>query len=196
MNIIKPVSKHIVFHSWLKDEKSKLEQTDRLNELINNPDFDNVRDNDERFNLLMIFRSKVIREQLINAEWYEIEVIIDDLSRIYHCPTIEDWGKISNTFYQPSQTITNVFPESKIAIDRADKIKAIYGSIGDQNFMNGLILIGSQKDSPFTVIEGNHRFTAFYYLLKDKPSQSLFAKGYLGVHPDMNNYDFHIGKYM
>ncbi len=57
-------------------------------------------------------------------------------------------------------------------------------------------MIGKDNESVFTIIEGNHRFTAVYIKSLDKKEDKIFSDiAYLGLSPQINNYPFHIGKF-
>ncbi len=183
-----------IVHSWLKDEWHGKDydkwRTIIPDTLIGCPDFNNAKENAIRFKLLKAARSSMIDLLLINANWYKVKVCLEDIERIYQCRSSE-WDKFSNGTFRVSETVKNVFPDSKIDVPRADKIKEIYKGLDNQPKVNGLILIGTNIDSNLTIIEGCHRFTAVYKKVKDGSNDQLIADyAFVGVNPEMINYPF------
>lgn len=201
MSMIKPaieISNHVGFevvvHSWLKDEWY-LRNPKMINPLISNPNFTNKEENKKRLIQLREFRRPMIDTLPADTIWYKVKIYKKDIERIFHCAS-KDWGAISNNAFNVQSTISNIFPESMIDFQRSHKIKEIYETLIESPKMDGLILIGISIKSALTIIEGNHRFTAIYYKLKDKePNQIISENAYLGISALMDNYDLHIGKY-
>lgn len=197
MEIIGKVSFEVVIHSWLKDEWSNpvYDIYRKDNDLINNPQFANDAENLKRLKIFLHNRLFMYSSILERAEWFEVKLIKKDLNRIYYCCS-DEWNKFSNGLFQPIGAYSNIFPDSKIDIVRANKIKEIHTTLLGNSLVNGLILIGTSLDSVKTIVEGNHRFTATSYMLKDKEENEAISDiAYLGMSPEMNNYNFHIGKY-
>lgn len=197
MKVIEKVEFKIVIHSWLKDEWYNsvfdLYRTLENEKIINNPNFGNENDNKKRLKLFLLNRGPMYNSILENAEWLRVKIGTEDMKRIYYC-YCKEWEEFSNYTFQPEGVYSNIFPDCKIDVERAKKIKKIIDSSTDSNLVNGLILIGSKQDSDFTIIEGCHRYTATSFKIKDKNKDEIVADiAFLGIHPEMNKYSFHIG---
>lgn len=196
MEIIERVRFEVVIHSWLKDEwfDSAFDIYRNSVNLIGNPDFSNKIENQKRLKILLHKRFQMYSSILENAEWFKVKLTKINENKIYYCCSSE-WVYFSNKTMQPKGAHSNVFPTSKVDISRANKIKEIYNATRGSPHCNGIILVGLNFDSVFTLIEGNHRFTATSYNLRYKENDTVSSEfAYLGLSPEMNSYHYHIGR--
>lgn len=181
-----------IIHSWLKDEwyLSHYDQirSTVLNTIIDNPNFDDEDENMKRLELLRYVRKPMIDPIPIDTKWYVISFKKDDLDRTFIVPS-DDWLPLTDNSYQILQAIKNA--ESNI--DHAQKIRDVKNSIDKTSVGRNLILVASSLESPFTVIEGNHRAVAFASkALEDETKDTIVAEVFLGISPQMENYIWHI----
>lgn len=194
MEIISQVSFEEVIHSWLKDEWSKsaydVYRTAENEKMVSIPDFSNDFENLRRLKIFLHDRLPMYSSILERAQWNKVKVVKGDIDRIYQCYSSE-WNKFSNETFRVSETVKNIFPDSKVDIQRADKIKQIYSNLNSTPKVDGLILIGTNKESNLTIIEGCHRFTAVYEKVKNEEQDKVIADyAFMGTSSEMTNYAF------
>jgi hypothetical protein len=192
MKIIKEESIDKVIHSWLRGEwvtqKYSFKYSEFKSELIDNPDFDNPKQNEKRRQLLRETRQRNIDELPTDTKWYSAELENKDYPRI-HLIACDDWLPISCNTYKLEHAVPNInspFPHAKYA-------KAIYETLPNAGLDTKLIMVGSNLESPVTIIEGNHRAIAFTKFSSENPgSPELLKEIYIGLSPGMKDYVWHI----
>ena len=190
------VSFDIIVHAWLQNEWYKPQYNAKRAKipasLITEPDFQSHDQNILRLELLKFTRRPMIDPIPGNTVWYKIQIDKTDLERIFHIPSA-DWWDISNNTYHVSETIKNIDSNK----NHAGQIREIITTLGEREINDDLILVASNPASKFTVIEGNHRFSAMVYKTVIEDSRPIVAKNaMIGISPDMKNYAFHIEKYI
>ncbi len=180
-----------VVHSWLRDEWS-FPHYDQIrptipSAIIDSPNFSDENENNQRLQLLRYVRKPMIDPIPSNTEWYVISFKKDDLDRTFIVPS-DDWLPLTNNSYQILEAIKNV--ESQI--DHAPKIREVRNAIERDSVGRNLILVTSSLESPFTIIEGNHRAVAFTSKALDETPDMIIEEVFLGVSPQMKDYIWHI----
>jgi hypothetical protein len=197
IEVTRQVPFNVVIHSWLASEWEKHDYdsvrsiTDPV--IIKHPNFNDPYENTVRSFLLFKGRHVMCQPVLALAHWQEVKIYKRDVPRIYACASPDDWGVISNNTFHVSEILTNIYPAIKTDFQRSATIRQIASTLNENSTFDGLILIGSGVNSPFTIIEGCHRFTAINHVLSGKGDDALISKtAFLGISPHMNRYTFHI----
>ena len=200
MKIISEVSFDEVIHSWLqaewyKPEYNQFRQT-VPQAIIKNPDFANSGQNNIRSSLFYHGRSPMWSPLLVLSTWYKVQVVKADIDKVYHC-ACDEWEPITEKSFRVERTIENLngLMQGEITQKIVQTVERIHAGLTEDAVVDGLVMIGLRPDSNLTVIEGNHRFTAVCAKHNNKGHDTIISNcGYLGIHPEMNNYRFHIGK--
>ena len=94
MKIINPTSKHHMYAAWLKSElfRMKTDLTPEQIKLIEQPNFDNPDENEQRKHLLFTVygRSAILDKIPTELDWFEAEIENKDSSGIFILPVF-DW---------------------------------------------------------------------------------------------------------
>lgn len=181
-----------IVHSWLKDEwylnyYDQLRQTTPV-KILEDPDFSNADENKTRLELLRHVRKPMVDPLPNDTEWYIINFNKEDLSRTFIVPSA-DWLPLTNNTFHILEALKNV--ESNL--DHAGRIREIKVAIGNGNVSKNLILVASNSESFFTVIEGNHRAVAFAgKALENSELDFIVEEVFLGISPQMKSYIWHI----
>ncbi len=190
MKIINTSTKDKVYAAWLKSEFYRMK--DNLSQeqiaLIEKTNFDDQAENAQRENLILnVYGRKPIMDHVpVDILWHEVEIEKEDLENLYIL-AIWDWfvdtgrtfklsGVVKNLSSGHGHRISNFPPgaaDHKLKIDEMLKVM-------DKN-VQGIVLISSSKDGPFTIIDGTHRSS----LLAIKDSL-LGTKAYLGIAADLS----------
>lgn len=181
-----------IVHSWLKDEwylphYNQIRQN-ISSKLIANPDFSDTNENRIRLELLRCVRQPMIDPIPSDTQWYVIDFNKEDLNRTFIVPS-DDWFPMTNNSYRILEAIKNVGGN----LNHADRVRKIMDSVVGENVSKNLILVASSPESPFTVIEGNHRVVAFVSkALNNSETDIIIEEIFLGISPQMKGYIWHI----
>ena len=101
------------------------------------------------------------RELPYDTEWWEVELSPEDLARIRVFPRAQ-WRRIAKgSFY-----LLDVVERLRTRIEQGAsgefffKIRSLSESLPEQAVCTSILLIGVDRFSPLTIIEGNHRLAA------------------------------------
>jgi hypothetical protein len=188
MNIIRSVSKDLVYSAWLQSElfhrRSDL-SFDEI-ELILHPDISDIAQNKKRAELLQTTfgRGPLVNELPDDIIWFEGEIREEDIEKMYVLPVIYWYLDSGKTF-----KLTDIpdslkkgrgvqTQEGPILIDHFDRIEKI--STADYSDFGKLILASSSEDGPYTIIDGTHRAVLLY-----KINRLVSQKVFLGTSSKM-----------
>lgn len=183
-----------VICSFLKSEYEKTPtivfSKEELN-LINNPDFNDNIENQEREGLLLHkLRRRPLWDKIPkDTEWWRVGPI--DLQLMKRIHVIDKPGGGWTDLFEPDSSleavVRNLHQDSKKNI----KINRIMDSLrGDPQIINNsTILFSHSKNGHFTIIEGNHRWCAL--MLHAKRGKILKSKIYSYVGISRENCHWH-----
>ncbi len=145
------VSVHTVVAAFLQSERQKIQdietdpsQLNHLCEIIDNPDLTNPAENHTRLRTLYRIRGRLFGEIPPDTKWYEVSHLTDQELIQLHV--------IARCGFAASEDNTNLLN------DAARQPRHLTTSPVN---WNGVTLWGHSKNGPFTIIEGNHRLTAY-----------------------------------
>ncbi len=133
----------------------------QFDEIVVNPDINDLKQNYIRRHLLWRLRTPLLREIPQDVEWQIIDISNDEFGDLKIIRE-SGWGEVlglNKTLAQSAEMIVAGLPEGQSM--NFDKVDAIRKSIGSFDFSARLICIATDHDSPRTIIEGNHRGLAF-----------------------------------
>lgn len=133
-----------------------------------------------------------------DIKWYKYKVYKSDVKNIHHIFS-SNWKPLAGCHFRVERTVTNLklkvknFNES----DRCEFInhkRKIQKMLNDKDFNNpieGLILISTDIQDPFTILDGNHRFAANFILNSTNENDYLICEeAYVGISPELINFPF------
>jgi len=200
MQFLGPVTWPEVVFEWLSSEQHKLPGGAQVGDLLVKRDLDDAERNRQREALLRINH----REPVINglptgsARWVRIEE--SDLSDMCVIPDPSWYPNTAGTF-RLVDTAENLRP------GRGSLVLPLIGPIGTYDavreksrYIHGydaettseaLILVASDDNGPYTIIDGTHRAAALY--LDHAKNMNMPWKGILFSDPSIAGYRWHIG---
>ncbi len=185
MIVIQNSDKSRVIHIWLKGELYRVKNnlTKEEIDLVENANFLEEGQNKGREDLLLskYSRSAIFDKLPQDIVWFEIQIEEKDLDRMYLIP-VWDWYLDSGKTFQLKQVSNNISPSRRMPISETHygKIDQIIASGSDD--LDGIIMISSSTNGPFTIIEGTHRSAALL-----KKNKLTGTRGCLGISRHVTN---------
>jgi hypothetical protein len=133
-----------------------------------------------------------------NIQWYNYEVFKSDVKNIHHIRS-ENWGPVAGIDFRVEETMKNLklkvrnINESDRCefINHKRKIQKMLNDKGFNNPVEGLILIATDTNDPFTILDGNHRFAANFILNSNREDDYIICKeAYVGISAELTNFPF------
>ncbi|HSX19026.1 MAG TPA: hypothetical protein VLE91_02720 [Candidatus Saccharimonadales bacterium] len=190
MKIVSTSSKDRVYGAWLKSELYRMKEklsSEQLG-LIENPDFNNPAENEQRENTILdVYGRRPIMDSVpTNVIWHEVEIEEKDLENLYLL-AIWDWFIDTGKTFKLADVPNNLssghghrisnFPPG--AADHKAKIDKMLKKEGKA--VQDIIMISSSEDGPFTIIDGTHR-SSLLAIKGNIPG----TKAYLGISSDLS----------
>jgi hypothetical protein len=141
------VSIHKIMLAWLRAERSKLTafvEAEFLSRLLDHPDLRNADENRVRLRLFYCIRNAFFVEIPPDTEWYEVCNLTDDDLVELRAINYPDWTDPAD-----DNELAKVAARKKIVL--CDLPSA----------WEPPILFGHDMNGPFSILEGNHRLTAY-----------------------------------
>jgi len=164
MKKLRRVSEADVIAEFLKNEFYQPEfhgDRQRFERLVMEPDLDCAAENALRRALLFRRRGHMWRELPPDTAWWEVEVEPPDLERVRVFPRAQ-WRKVADGSFLLHDIAERIRTQSFRGRTRefVARVQALSYQLRRGGEESAVMLIGVNEDSPFTIIEGNHRMTA------------------------------------
>ena len=164
INVIQQVSINRFVAEFLNNNRHQITDDELSNlRLVDNPDFENIQDNKERW---ILFKNKfwLFNRFLPHCDWYKCELSFPECLSFVEIINEESWFQGFPSLRRLASEIDyNIIPSA------AHKMK-IDGlvNVGIEKFINDkhLILIGKFDNNKLSLIDGNHRFLALHEAYK------------------------------
>jgi hypothetical protein len=142
-----PASLHKVVLAWLRAERAILVQRANWSadkaELFDEPDIFNADQNRERLHLLYEYRWPLLAEVPPDTKWFEVRLTDAEIPEL-HAINHQEW--------------TNPGDKNELAKVAARKRLPL---TSEPSSWESPVLWGHDRRGPFTILEGNHRLTAY-----------------------------------
>jgi hypothetical protein len=151
-----------LFHPEYDADRENFEQ------MVHHPDLSNKTENAIRLALLFRRRDTMWRELPEDRQWWNIELEPEDIERINVFPRAH-WRRIANGDFQAlrvAEKIRTQLDQGKTSMLLA-KIHILRTNLQLEGPTSTVMLIGIDEHSPFTLLEGNHRFIASLLLPRE-----------------------------
>jgi hypothetical protein len=101
------------------------------------------------------------RELPADTEWFEVELSIQDLARVRVFPRAQ-WRKVAQGSFGLNETVERIRAGQDSHADREflSKLQRLRPLVHANLVNPTVLLIGADKDSPLTILDGNHRLAA------------------------------------
>jgi O-antigen/teichoic acid export membrane protein len=161
---LRSLSEEEVIGEFLKNELPHTDfadYRDAVRAVVEAPDFEDSRQNELRKNLLFLRRGPMWRELPPDTKWFEVELSITDLAQVRVFPRAP-WRRIADGSLELSKTVESIRsgPRSDLQRDFFSKIQQLVPLVRDNLVNRTVLLIGTDKDAPLTLLDGNHRIAA------------------------------------
>jgi O-antigen/teichoic acid export membrane protein len=160
------------------------EYRNQFDYLVSQPNLASSRDNTMRQALLFLRRGAMWRELPADTKWFEAELTPHDLSRIRFFPRAQ-WRRVANgSFY-----LLEVVERIRLRLDASaqgdffDKLRRLSDSGPDDIANRTVLLIGTDDQSPLTILDGNHRMASA--MLRQPQSVCTEFRFICGLSPQM-----------
>ncbi len=164
MNTLRRVTEAEVVAEFLKNEFYEPEfhrDRQRFERVVVEPDLANETENALRLALLFRRRAILWRELPADTQWWEVQLELDDVPRVRVFPRAQ-WRRLANGSYLVPHIVDRLrrvqFNEHSSGF--YSKIQSLSYRLRQETDNSAVMLIGIDTQHPFTLIEGNHRFTA------------------------------------
>jgi hypothetical protein len=129
--------------------------------LVSRPDLTSSRENAMRQALLFLRRGAMWRELPADTKWFEVELTPEDLARIRFFPRAQ-WRRLA----QGSFFLTDMVERIRVKLEQPSndkfmgKLRLLSYSVQEDLINPTVLLIGVDRNSPLTILDGNHRMAA------------------------------------
>jgi O-antigen/teichoic acid export membrane protein len=137
------------------------EYRNEFSSLVLRPNLANTRENSVRQALLFLRRGAMWRELPADTRWFEVELTVEDLTRVRFFPRAQ-WRRVAKgSFY-----LTDVIERIRMKLQEPfqneflSKLRALSSSVEESLINPTVLLIGVNNTGPLTILDGNHRMAA------------------------------------
>lgn len=164
LRYIRSVTEDEVISEFLKNEFHHAEFSDYrplLRQAVRTPNLKDPDENALRRALLFLRRGSMWRELPASTHWYEVELTRQDLERIRVFPRGQWRGVAEGSF-----ALTDIAERIRAGRIRSaneifvSKLQSLSSLISAHLTNPSVLLIGTDDDSPMTILDGNHRLVA------------------------------------
>lgn len=186
LHIQRTLSEHEVIALFLQSEFHHPEFTEyqEFRHVVMQPDFGNERENALRRALLFLRRGPMWRELPEDTRWFQVSLAADDLMRIRFFPRAQ-WRRVA----QGSFYLTDMIEALRVKWGESSsdeffqKLHRMTNLVQDSLVDPAVLLIGVDRNSPLTILDGNHRVAAA--MLAQPPASLENFKFICGLSPAM-----------
>lgn len=164
LTTVRPLSEQVVISEFLRSEFHHPEFEEYRQDfahLVEEPDLSSDRENALRRAFLFLRRGAMWRELPEDTQWYEVKLSGEDLARIRFFPRAQ-WRRVAEGSFYVNDIIDSLrakcqeFPDD----DFFQKLRRISNPVQEGKVNRTVLLIGVDRQSPLTILDGNHRMAA------------------------------------
>jgi hypothetical protein len=171
---------------WYKDFYNPMRE--KYNAIVTAPDLSSSVHSQVIKSLLWQWRSPVLSRIPKDIKWYLSELEGNDFGDLLIMRELS-WYETFGNAKKLKDVAKSIF-SGKIQSKGVnfEKIKAIKENIGTHNFHEKIIVISSNPQGPYSILEGNHRAVAFQLKVEESGDKSHLPKEVIvGESPDMGS---------
>lgn len=187
LSMIRPLSEQAVIAEFLRSEFHHPEFEEyrlELERLVREPDLQSDRENALRRALLFLRRGAMWRELPDDTQWFEVQLTIEDLARVRFFPRAQ-WRRVAEGSFYITDVVRCLREKWQDAPDDEffGKLRRISSPVQEGQVSRTVLLIGVDRRSPLTILDGNHRMAAA--MLAQRPSVLENFRFICGLSPAM-----------
>lgn len=163
LRVLRALNEQEVIACFLKSEfhHPEFREYQEFLRLVSRPDLTNNRENALRRALLFLRRGAMWRELPEDTRWFQVSITPEDLSRIRFFPRAQ-WRRAAEGSFFLTDMIESLrakFQESSND-EFFRKLARMTNSVQEHLVNPTVLLIGVDRNSPLTILDGNHRIAA------------------------------------
>jgi len=160
---LRPLSEDEVIADFLASEFHHAEfaqYREAFKSLVYKPNCDDPRENSLRRSLLFLRRGAMWRELPSDTRWFEVEMTSGDIDNIQVFPRAQ-WRRVAHGSFGLAETVERIRSGPRSGLDRDffSKLHSLSPLVRRNMVSRAVLLIGTDKDAPLTILDGNHRIT-------------------------------------
>jgi hypothetical protein len=128
---------------------------------VDKPNFADQGENKLRRSLLFLRRGAMWRELPLDTKWFEVELTVADLAKLRVFPRAP-WRRIAHSSFELAETVERIRSGPRSPLDQHlfSKLQLLFPLVREDLVNRTVLLIGTGKDAPLTILDGNHRIAA------------------------------------
>ena len=176
LRVLRSLNEHEVIACFLKSEfhHPEFRAYQEFRRLVSRPDLTNNRENALRRALLFLRRGAMWRELPEDTRWFQVSITPEDLARIRFFPRAQ-WRRVAEgSFY-----LTDMIESLRAKCEESSndeffrKLARMSNSVQESLVNPTVLLIGVDRNSPLTILDGNHRIAAAMLAQPPAPLESF-----------------------
>ncbi|MBZ5532922.1 MAG: oligosaccharide flippase family protein [Acidobacteriia bacterium] len=161
---LRSLSEDEVIAEFLRNEFHRdefAEYREAFRAVVDEPNFDDHRENSLRRSLLYLRRGSMWRELPSDTEWFEVELTLQDLAKLRVFPRAP-WRRAAQGSFELVETVERIrsAPRNQLDPGFLSKLQRLSPLVRDDLVNRTVLLIGTDKDASLTILDGNHRIAA------------------------------------
>jgi hypothetical protein len=186
LRVLRSLDEHEVIASFLRSEfhHPEFKEYQEFRHLVRKPDLESERENALRRALLFLRRGAMWRELPENTRWFQVSINNSDLARIRFFPRAQ-WRRVAQGSFYLNDMVYSLRAKWKESSDDEffRKLDRMTDSVQESLVNPTVLLIGVDRQSPLTILDGNHRIAAA--MLAEPPASLEGFQFICGLSPDM-----------
>jgi O-antigen/teichoic acid export membrane protein len=189
LRLLRPLSEEEVIADFLKSEFHHSEfdgYRGEFEHIVTRPDVTNSKENAVRRALLFLRRGAMWRELPLDTKWFEVELTIEELSRVRFFPRAQ-WRRVARGSFYLTDVVERIRQKLEGPGDDEflQKLRRVSDGLQESSVNPTVLLIGVGDKGPLTILDGNHRVAAA--MLSQPPILLNRFQFVCGFSPDMTN---------
>jgi hypothetical protein len=186
LQILRSLNEQEVIAAFLRSEfhHPEFREYQEFRQLVMRPDLHSQRENALRRALLFLRRGAMWRELPENTRWFQVRLTSRDLARVRFFPRAQ-WRRVSQGSFYLNDMIQSL--RAKWTESSEDeffrKLDRMTDSVQESLVNPTVLLIGIDRQSALTILDGNHRIAAA--MLAEPPASLESFQFICGLSPDM-----------
>jgi hypothetical protein len=164
LRLLRELKEEEVMSEFLRSEFHHAEFDEYRSEfdsLVRHPNLESPRENAVRQALLFLRRGAMWRELPEDTRWFEVELTVEELSRIRFFPRAQ-WRRVAKGSFYLTDVVERIRTklQEPFQNDFLAKLRTLSSSVEESLINPTVLMIGIDNTGPLTILDGNHRMAA------------------------------------